>query len=69
MSETWQATRTSIDRFLAGWREAEEDTRARFRYWATGILLMGGAIISQFGWSGFVFCLGLVLWAAGNSNK
>lgn len=56
-------------RLKKGLREADEDTRYRFAYWVIGLVLMAGAIVFQFGYSGVVFCIGISLWAIGNGRR
>lgn len=68
MSETWSATRSSINRLKAGWREADEDTRWSIGFWAAGLALMALAIVGHFGWIGALFCFGFIVWAAGNQG-
>lgn len=68
MSETWSATRTSISRLKAAWRDADEDTRWSLGFWAVGIAMMAVAIVAQFGWLGVLFCAGLLVWAAGTQG-
>jgi len=65
MSETWKATRTSVNRLKAAWREADEDTRWSLGFWATGLAMMALAIVTQFGWPGVLVCGGFLVWAAG----
>ena len=69
MSETFEATRASIRRLKAALQAADEDTVYRFAFWWVGICLMAAAIVAQFGWTGVLFCLGIVFWAAGNSQS
>lgn len=66
MSETWSASRTSINRLKSAWHEADEETRWDIRFWAFGLALMAVALVSQFGWAGLMFCLGAVIWKAGD---
>jgi len=68
MSETWKASRDSLQRLREALHEADDDIRHRFAFWVVGMLSMGAAIIAQFGWSGFSFCLGFILWAVGNQK-
>lgn len=65
MSDTWDSTRASLRRLKTAFREADEDTRYKFVFWVSGLSIMGIAIIVQFGWTGVLFCLGMVLWKIG----
>lgn len=65
MSEAWQASRVSIRRLKAALQKADEDTRYAIAFWTIGLLMMAIAITAQFGGLGFLFCAGLVIWAAG----
>jgi hypothetical protein len=67
MSDTWKHSRDSIHRLRQAWGDADEDSRYKLVFWMTGMAMMAGAIVSAFGWPGFVFCLGFVVWAAGTS--
>lgn len=69
MSETFSETRNAVRRLKTFLREADEDTRYKFIFWVVGLTIMAAAIIVQFGWSGFAFCVGLMFWAASNSNN
>lgn len=68
MADTWASTRASIDRLKKNWREADADTRWDIKFWATGLCMMAGAIVGQFGWLGILFCAGLVIWGAANHS-
>jgi hypothetical protein len=68
MSDTFKQTRDSFRRLKTQWRVADEDARYRLAFWAIGLALMAGAIITQFGWPGFVFCLGVFVFAASDSK-
>lgn len=65
MSETWEATRSSVRRLKTSLANADEDTRYKFAFWILGFAVMGTAIIIQFGYVGASFCFGLLLWKAG----
>lgn len=67
MSEAWEASRASIRRLKLALYEADEDTRYKFSLWVAGFALMVTAIVLQFGWPGALFCVGLVVWKAGNA--
>lgn len=64
MSKTWKATRTSIERLRAAWRNADAGARMNFFWWLVGIAMMGSAIIGAFGWLGLQFVVGFVFWKA-----
>ena len=65
MSESWSSTRESINRLKAALRDADEDTRYNVAFWAAGLLMMALAIVGQFGALGWLFCSGVVIYAAG----
>ncbi len=66
MSDAWENTRGSINRLKAAWRDADEDTQWDIGFCAAGLATMAGAVIAHFGWTGAIFCVGAVVFAAGN---
>lgn len=68
MSETWKASRESIRRLRSALREADDNTRFDVAFWAIGLSIMAVAIVAHFGWPGFWFCVGLVIWRAGSQG-
>lgn len=66
MSETFEQTRASCRKLRIEWSNASESARYGLAFWIVGLTLMGGAIITQFGWAGFAFCVGLLLWTVSN---
>jgi len=67
MSDSWANTKASINRLKNGWQESDEDTRWDIGFWTLGLAMMAVAIVAQFGWIGFLFCVGFVIWGVGNS--
>jgi hypothetical protein len=65
VSETWESTRKSVNRLKEAWSEADEDSRWNIGFWAAGLAMMAGAIVAQFGWTGAIFCIGVIVYAAG----
>ena len=65
-SGSWTNTRKSLLRLKNFWQKADEDTKYDMIFWFGGMTMMALAIVDQFGWSGAVFCLGLVIWRAGS---
>lgn len=66
MSETFRETKVAFHELRTALRGADDDTRWAFAFWVFGITAMAIAIIGEFGWGGALFCLGLVVYAAGN---
>jgi hypothetical protein len=69
MSETFKATAEGFRRLKAALSEADQDTRDGFAFWCIGLCLMGSATVVQFGWAGFLFCCGAVLYFSSGLKK
>lgn len=62
MSEWFAETKAAWANLKLTLSKADEDDRRRLRYWAIGSGSMAAAIVTQFGWSGALFCFGFFLW-------
>ena len=68
MSESGSATRKLIEDFKVEWRKGDPILKTKFRYWATGSIVMFIAVIIEFGWLGLLFYFGLLMWNIGNAD-
>lgn len=64
MSETRQCARASMRRLKTALSDADEETRFSFAFWILGLAAMTAAIVAQFGWTGVMFCVGILIWKA-----
>lgn len=64
MSDNWQEARASWRRLKRSWDELGQfdDAQSEFVWHVVGLVMMAAAIISQFGWLGLQFCIGLAIW-------
>jgi hypothetical protein len=65
MSETFAASKEAIGRLRKSLSNADEDTRWNFGFWCAGLVMMGGAVVGQFGLNGVIFCFGALVYVAG----